>query len=53
MPEHLGALASAGAVARPVRRPEELAEADGLVLPGGESTTMSGPAVLFGVMAST
>nr|WP_083940233.1 pyridoxal 5'-phosphate synthase glutaminase subunit PdxT [Saccharomonospora saliphila] len=31
----------AGARARPVRRAGELAEVDGLVLPGGESTTMS------------
>ncbi|MET9811149.1 pyridoxal 5'-phosphate synthase glutaminase subunit PdxT [Streptomyces halstedii] len=48
--EHLTALASAGAVARPVRRPGELAEVDGLVLPGGESTTMSKLAVLFGLL---
>ncbi|MFJ3999887.1 pyridoxal 5'-phosphate synthase glutaminase subunit PdxT [Streptomyces parvus] len=48
--EHLIALASADALARPVRRPEELAEVDGLVIPGGESTTMSKLAVLFGVM---
>jgi len=38
--EHLHALAAAGAQAVPVRRPGELAEVDGLVLPGGESTTM-------------
>ncbi|MGW5284831.1 pyridoxal 5'-phosphate synthase glutaminase subunit PdxT, partial [Streptomyces collinus] len=48
--EHLIALAAADAVARPVRRPEELAEVDGLVLPGGESTTISKLAVMFGVM---
>ncbi|MFJ2605170.1 pyridoxal 5'-phosphate synthase glutaminase subunit PdxT [Streptomyces sp. NPDC091279] len=48
--EHLVALASADALARPVRRPEELAEIDGLVIPGGESTTISKLAVLFGVM---
>ncbi|AWL37381.1 MULTISPECIES: pyridoxal 5'-phosphate synthase glutaminase subunit PdxT [unclassified Streptomyces] len=48
--EHLTALASAGAVARPVRRPGELAEVDGLILPGGESTTMSKLAVLFGLL---
>ncbi|MEU4924089.1 pyridoxal 5'-phosphate synthase glutaminase subunit PdxT [Streptomyces parvus] len=48
--EHLIALASADALARPVRRPEELAEVDGLVIPGGESTTMSKLAVLFGMM---
>ncbi|PRY40273.1 pyridoxal 5'-phosphate synthase glutaminase subunit PdxT [Umezawaea tangerina] len=39
--EHLIALAECDVVARPVRRPEELAEVDGLVLPGGESTTIS------------
>ncbi|MFE5885696.1 pyridoxal 5'-phosphate synthase glutaminase subunit PdxT [Streptomyces hydrogenans] len=48
--EHLIALAAADAVARPVRRPEELAEVDGLVLPGGESTTISKLAMLFGLM---
>ncbi|WP_406728439.1 pyridoxal 5'-phosphate synthase glutaminase subunit PdxT [Streptomyces sp. GD-15H] len=48
--EHLVALAAAGAVARPVRLPDELAEVDGLVLPGGESTTISKLAVLFGLM---
>jgi pyridoxal 5'-phosphate synthase pdxT subunit len=39
--EHLAALRAAGARAEPVRRPGELAAVDGLVLPGGESTTMS------------
>jgi pyridoxal 5'-phosphate synthase pdxT subunit len=48
--EHLTALATADALARPVRRPEELAEVDGLVLPGGESTTMSKLATLFGLL---
>lgn len=48
--EHLTALAAADAVAGPVRRPEELAEVDGLVIPGGESTTISKLAVLFGLM---
>jgi len=38
--EHLAALEGAGAAGRPVRRPAELAEVDGLVLPGGESTTI-------------
>jgi 5'-phosphate synthase pdxT subunit len=38
--EHLRALSAAGAEARTVRRPSELAEVDGLVIPGGESTTM-------------
>ncbi|MFG2192226.1 pyridoxal 5'-phosphate synthase glutaminase subunit PdxT [Streptomyces sp. NPDC048639] len=48
--EHLAALAEAGAAARPVRRAEELAEVDGLVIPGGESTTMSKLAVIFGLL---
>ncbi|MEV5380133.1 pyridoxal 5'-phosphate synthase glutaminase subunit PdxT [Streptosporangium nondiastaticum] len=48
--EHLIALAAADALARPVRRPEELAEIDGLVIPGGESTTMSKLAVVFGML---
>ncbi|MEU1308512.1 pyridoxal 5'-phosphate synthase glutaminase subunit PdxT [Streptomyces cinnamoneus] len=48
--EHLVALAAADALARPVRRPEELAEVDGLVIPGGESTTMSKLAVIFGML---
>ncbi|THA27319.1 pyridoxal 5'-phosphate synthase glutaminase subunit PdxT [Streptomyces sp. RKND-216] len=48
--EHLAALAGAGAEAVQVRRPEELARVDGLVLPGGESTTMSKLAHAFGLM---
>ncbi|MEO7079707.1 pyridoxal 5'-phosphate synthase glutaminase subunit PdxT [Rhodococcus sp. BP22] len=39
--EHLAALDSCGATATTVRRPAELDEVDGLVIPGGESTTMS------------
>jgi 5'-phosphate synthase pdxT subunit len=38
--EHVRALESCGAGALPVRRPEELERVQGLVLPGGESTTM-------------
>ncbi|MFC8829895.1 pyridoxal 5'-phosphate synthase glutaminase subunit PdxT [Streptomyces sp. NPDC057137] len=48
--EHLAALAAAGAVPTTVRRPDELAAVDGLVIPGGESTTMSKLAVLFGML---
>jgi 5'-phosphate synthase pdxT subunit len=48
--EHLAALRAAGAEARPVRRPEELAEVDGLVIPGGESTTMANLAARFGML---
>lgn len=39
--EHLQTLAGIGADAFPVRRSEELARCAGLVLPGGESTTMA------------
>lgn len=39
--EHLMALASTDVVARPVRRPAELDDVDALIIPGGESTTMS------------
>jgi len=39
--EHLAALREAGAEALTVRRREELDSVDALVLPGGESTTMS------------
>jgi pyridoxal 5'-phosphate synthase pdxT subunit len=39
--EHVGALTAAGAKAVPVRRPAELDTVDGLVIPGGESTTIS------------
>jgi len=45
--EHLAALRGAGARPVPVRRPEELDDVDGLVLPGGESTTIWKLAVLF------
>ncbi|MFH8571048.1 pyridoxal 5'-phosphate synthase glutaminase subunit PdxT [Streptomyces sp. NPDC017993] len=48
--EHLTALAESDALARPVRRAEELDELDGLVIPGGESTTMSKLAVVFGML---
>ncbi|MBJ7481373.1 pyridoxal 5'-phosphate synthase glutaminase subunit PdxT [Rhodococcus erythropolis] len=39
--EHLAALDDSGADAVGVRRPEELDKVDGIVIPGGESTTMS------------
>ena len=48
--EHLGALAECDALARPVRRPEELDQVDALVIPGGESTTMSNLAITFGLL---
>jgi pyridoxal 5'-phosphate synthase pdxT subunit len=39
--EHLAALSEIGVVPVPVRRAGELDAVDGLVIPGGESTTMS------------
>lgn len=48
--EHLAALAGAGATAVPVRRPEELERVDGLVVPGGESTTISKLAEAFDLL---
>ena len=41
MREHLAALATWGGPARLVKRPADLDGLDGLVLPGGESTTLS------------
>jgi len=38
--EHLRAVGSSGARPVPVRRPAELAAVDGLIIPGGESTTI-------------
>jgi 5'-phosphate synthase pdxT subunit len=48
--EHLAALREQGAEAVPVRRPEELAAVDGLVLPGGESTTIVKLAARLGLL---
>jgi 5'-phosphate synthase pdxT subunit len=45
--EHLATLTALGADAFAVRRPDELARCDGLVLPGGESTTMAKLARIF------
>ncbi|MCH7229852.1 pyridoxal 5'-phosphate synthase glutaminase subunit PdxT [Glycomyces sp. L485] len=39
--DHMRAIEAAGARAVPVRRESELDSVDGLVIPGGESTTMS------------
>jgi pyridoxal 5'-phosphate synthase pdxT subunit len=39
--EHLAALRDSGAIAVPVRRRSELDAVDALVIPGGESTTMT------------
>jgi pyridoxal 5'-phosphate synthase pdxT subunit len=48
--EHLRALEAAGARAIPVGSVETLADVAGLVIPGGESTTMSKLAVSDGLM---
>ena len=48
--EHLAVLREQGAEAVTVRRPEELAAVDGLVIPGGESTTMVKLADRFGLL---
>jgi pyridoxal 5'-phosphate synthase pdxT subunit len=47
--EHRAMLEEAGARTRAVRRPSELDDLDGIVMPGGESTTMSKLAKTFGV----
>ena len=49
--EHLRMLAAAGARAVAVRRERELAEVDGLVLPGGESTTIARLAAAFDLLS--
>lgn len=38
--EHEAALRKCGALVRQVRKPEEIQEVDGLIIPGGESTTI-------------
>jgi 5'-phosphate synthase pdxT subunit len=48
--EHLRALTASGSEATPIRRADELAAVDGLVVPGGESTVMSKLAITFELM---
>ena len=48
--EHLSALSSLGASSQTVRTAAELAEVEALVIPGGESTTMSKLAERMGVI---
>jgi pyridoxal 5'-phosphate synthase pdxT subunit len=50
VPEHLRALADVGATAVRVRRPEELHSLDGLVIPGGESTTLWRLSIAFDML---
>src|SRR6476660_6449580 len=49
--EHVAALVACGVRAVPVRRPVELDGVDAMVLPGGESTTMSRLLVTFELLA--
>lgn len=48
--EHVRALGEAGATAMPVRRLAEIEAVDGLVIPGGESTTLWKLATAFELM---
>ena len=48
--EHVRSLECAGARSSAVRTLDQLAEVDGLVIPGGESTTMSKLAILDGFL---
>lgn len=47
--EHIAALREAGAQAEAVKRPEDVAACDALVIPGGESTTIGMLCERFGV----
>ncbi|GAA0414380.1 5'-phosphate synthase pdxT subunit [Leifsonia naganoensis] len=47
--EHIAVLRGLGADAVPVRRPEEVAAIDGLVIPGGESSVMDKLSRAFGL----
>jgi pyridoxal 5'-phosphate synthase pdxT subunit len=47
--EHLAVLAELGAKGVPVRRPSELDQVDGLIIPGGESTVMDKLSRAFGL----
>lgn len=48
--EHIQRLRSLGAEAREVRKPEELEGLDGLIIPGGESTTIGKIAREYGLI---
>ena len=48
--EHLRLLREAGANAVPVKRVEQLDELDGILIPGGESTTIGRLATLYGLI---
>ena len=48
--EHIQALESLGVQAVEVRKPEQLRDLDGLIIPGGESTTFGKLATTFGLI---
>jgi 5'-phosphate synthase pdxT subunit len=48
--EHIHIFQSLGAEAVPIRMPDQLADLDGLVIPGGESTTIGKLAIDYGLM---
>jgi len=48
--EHISAFRRLGVAAREVRRPQELPDLDGLVIPGGESTTLGRLMSEFGLL---
>lgn len=47
--EHQAALQRCGAEALPIRRPDQLSEIDGLIIPGGESTAIGKLMNQFGI----
>jgi 5'-phosphate synthase pdxT subunit len=48
--EHLKVLSDLNVQSRPIRLPEQLQDLDGLIIPGGESTTIGKLAVDFGLL---
>ena len=48
--EHVAILGRLGAETAEIRRPEDLEDLDGLILPGGESTTIGKLATLYGLV---
>ena len=48
--EHIGTLRRLGVEAREVRLPEDLQDIDGLIIPGGESTTIGKVAVAYNMV---
>jgi pyridoxal 5'-phosphate synthase pdxT subunit len=48
--EHIRAIERLGASARPIRLPKDLADLDGVILPGGESTAIGKLMVAYGLV---